>query len=260
MKEPRFFLSDALEHAATCYAFLGQWDKAETTLLEAAEHVRAFAGDAESYHGHLYLSLASLQLAQKNWTKAEEYCRKANAIYDLGNERFRDGVAGIDRAISGSKSTGLRILGTILREQGRFDEALATWDSAYELGLSVEAKPQNLAQIVNQAIGLLEWQGRVKEREVWQARSVAVQEKIAEYVDPMLRSLLEAGKFLASKNQFDDALREWDQAYMEGSQKRVSAKWLSQVVANALLLLQQHDRPEELKKWQERERALRSTN
>lgn len=260
MKDPRFFLSDALEHAATCHAFLKQWDQAETLLLQAAEHIREFAGPYESYRGHTFLNLAYLQIGQKKWSKAEEYCREAISVYDLGVERFGDEVGEIGRAISGSKSTALSVLGAILREQGRFNEALATWNTAYELGSSVETKPQRLVEIVNQAIGLLEWQGRTKEQEIWNARSAVVQEKVAEYVDPMIRSLLEAGSFLESKNQYDDALREWDEAYVTGSQKLVSKKWLGQVVARALLLLQKHDRKDELKKWKERERQLRATN
>lgn len=172
---------EALAKTGLCYLQLRQSAKAKTafmTLLDLRKQKMAFDS---SVSGAL-LELAQIDVMESDFPQAEAHLAEAVAYIEGCINHFkrsdtydaRDIVANGDRRLLAQLHT---YLGNIYANQRKFDQALAAYEEAFQIGDKFKADPKSQLQVVSGAMKIAEVANRPDKRQVWQSRYEVLQEK-----------------------------------------------------------------------------------
>jgi len=181
-EQVQLFASDeALAKTGLCYLQLHQYVNAEktfTTLLELRKQKMPFDSSAAG----ALMDLAQVDVMENDFSRAEAHLAEAVAYTEGCVNHFKqsdtydaqDIVANGDRRLLARLHT---YLGNIYASQRKFDQALASYEEAFQIGEKFKADPKSQLQVVSGAMKIAELANREDKGEVWRTRYKALQEK-----------------------------------------------------------------------------------
>jgi tetratricopeptide (TPR) repeat protein len=173
--------NDALAQIGNCYLQLHQFDKAEvdfTTLLEFRKQNLPY----DSSVGGAFENLAVVDAMQNHFTSAEDHLKQGITYMDDCINHFKrsDTYDPQDIITNNDQKLKARLqmeLANVYANERKFDEALSTYEEAFQIGDKFKAEPKSQIQIVSNAIGVAELANRGDQLKRWQDRNEALQGK-----------------------------------------------------------------------------------
>lgn len=179
-----------LSKLGACYLAIDQLDKADFYLKLALQEVEPLPD--KYLHIRAHQRFGALQLRQQQWTLANEHLQKALALaIELGHRQLQFEIH--------------ELLGKCLKDQGKFEAALAQYESFYQV------KETLFNERTQHQIQALEIEHRtetaVKEAEIYRLKTISLEEMVEKRTQALaeqsyqLQQLLEREQHLAHELQ-----------------------------------------------------------